>query len=128
MFKTILFIPVVVFLGCATEPGFHFPPTHERWIEVTSRKDTLIFDWGIHSSQPRYFRLHSDKQIQGYDLLYHSMFQYQVKDHTILLYNMISSCYCFDEYSLQYNGNRIRIGNFYDPAAYGRIETFVKLE
>ena len=99
-----------------------------KWVELHARKDTIIFEYNpALSSTPR-MQFNSDGEIGGYNGLYSTQFEFYLGDHTISLYNIISSCYCFTDYPLVVSTNRLKVGNFYDPAASGKLETFVKIE
>jgi hypothetical protein len=42
--------------------------------------------------------------------------------------DMLSSCYCFSDYSFIQTGNNIFIENFYDSNSKGVVETFERLK
>jgi hypothetical protein len=55
------------------------------------------------------------------------MYEFKIEGDKISLYNIISSCSCFKEYSFSLSGDKIEIGNFYHDNSAGEIETFERL-
>ena len=43
------------------------------------------------------------------------------------LYNMLSSCYCFNEYFFVQRGAEIAVENFYDTTSKKTLQTYKKL-
>jgi len=99
-----------------------------KWIEKENRKDTIIFDTKLNSGDRTWFSFRSANEIGGYNRLFSTMYEFKIEDHKISLYNSISSCYCFSDYSFGVDGDQMNIGNFYDASREGKTETFVRLK
>jgi hypothetical protein len=99
-----------------------------KWVEIVNRRDTIIFDTGMNGSDSRYFMFKCGKGISGYNNLHSTIYEYRITTSEISIYNTLSSCYCFSDYSYSQTNDKIFIENFYDSGSKGVIETFEKLE
>lgn len=98
------------------------------WVEKNLRKDTIIFDSKLYSSDRNVFSFRSANVISGYNQLHSTIYEFKIDGDTISLYNVISSCYCFKQYSFGISGDQMNIGNFYNSSREGEIEAFVPLK
>lgn len=125
--KYLLLIIAIALFSCADDNITSVASLEGKWVEKVSRMDTLIFDSSLDDADSKYFVLKSEHEIAGYNDVHSSMFEYKIEDHKISIYNSLSSCYCFSDYSFRQQGNDLLIENFYDASSAGEIETFVKL-
>jgi hypothetical protein len=109
------------------ELSTHVVSLEGKWIEKKNRQDTIIFDSKLYGSDRKMFSFRSANEISGYSQLHSTMYEFKIEGDKISLYNIISSCYCFKEYSFSLSGDKIEIGNFYHDNSAGEIETFERL-
>ncbi len=125
-----LLVFLILHLGCQPEE-ISKEQLQGIWVEVTDRTDTLVF-----AQEPfhydKYFTLNRGKEIRNGHVLpkYGSgTYQYQLKDNTISVYNLLSSCYCFHDYHFELKKDQISIGDFYQKNTSGQQRlTFQKVE
>ena len=98
-----------------------------KWVEKVNRQDTIIFDNKLYGDDRKVFSFHSVNEISGYSQLRNTVYEFKIDGDKISLYNVISSCYCFREYSFDVRGDQFNIGNFYDDNRRGETEIFVRL-
>ena len=126
----LLFVPLLL-LSCTdhdiSPEGTSSLALSGTWVEATNRKDTITF-LASEPSDPQMFSFKCEKGISGYNDLHSSLFQFKVEGNEISLYNTISSCYCFSDYTFSRTDTKIHIENFYDSDSEGQMEIFVPLD
>lgn len=98
-----------------------------RWVEVGYRTDTLTFRSSANSDVVTLARA---KEIKNGHVLPKSgsgPYEYKVAGSKIFLYWTLSSSSTFNEYDFIRAGNRLTVGNFYDPNL-GATLVFEKLD
>lgn len=129
MKKRYSFFIVIILLGCTNNTLAPTPiDLNGKWVEINSRKDTIIFDRNIDSDDRRLFIFKGQNEIKGYSKLYSSIYEYKVKGEKISIYNTLSSCYCFTDYTFKPSIDKFFIENFYSQNSNGQLETFERVE
>lgn len=128
--KQRLFFIAIVFCSCSNDIVVPLVPLDGKFVEQEFRLDTLIFDQTLMSQNKTLFIFRRPKEIQNGFLLPKigsGIYEYKINESKISLYNTLSSCYCFNDYTFLRSGEKIFIENFYDPTHKGEHVTFVKI-
>ena len=126
--KRLLFFISIISVSCTNNDVTSSLLLKGTWVEIVGETDTLIFDNHI---SPDVFLLRREKEMWNGQLLPKrgsGMYKFKLKEDEISIYNMISSCVCFNDYYFKTQSNQITIGNFYDPSSQGDLEVFKKIE
>ena len=111
-------------LGC--QPDDPSASLQDRWIEDRDRMDTITF---IEDNR---FILHRGFEVRnGHRLPRHGsgIYEYTRTASEISLYNTLSSCYCFNDYRFEQQGDHFTIGDFYQKdTVETRVLRFTRLE
>ena len=134
MKKVYLFIALcsLISIGSCKKDDVNITDFNGSWIEAENRLDTLVFSSRESFKSDKYFRLNRGKEMKNGQVLpkYGSgVYEYKIKGDSILLYNLISSCYCFKNYSFEAQSGTLIMGDFYQKNAT-QLEKlkFVKLD
>jgi len=117
----------IILASCADNDSNPSVPLEGKWVAVEVETDTLIFDADIGRD---IFQLKRGKEIQNGYLLPKSgagIYEFKINGESISIYNMVSSCYCFNDYFFNQSGYTLIIENFYEKNAKGDLKTFRKL-
>jgi hypothetical protein len=123
--KRNVFFAAVLCFGCE-HVDLAPVPLNGQWVDVQTKTDTLIFNSEIGED---FFILRRGKEPRNGFLLPKrgtGIYKFVLKPQAISVYNLISSCYCFNDYFFKRNGKAIFVENFYDPLP-GDLRTFEKL-
>lgn len=120
----LLFVSIIS-LSCTNNDMTPSVPLKGKWVEKANKMDTIIFDPELNGD--KYFIFKSTKGISGYHNHYSTIYEYNINGDKISIYNTISSCYCFSNYSFTQTDDKIFIENFYDSNSQGVVEIFEKL-
>lgn len=126
--KYLLLVIPLISLSCTNNTITPAVPLDGKWVETVGKMDTIIFDPELNGVESNYFIFKSHKGISGYNNLYSTIYEYHIANDEISIYNTISSCYCFSNFSFEQTGKKISVENFYDSHSKGEIETFRKLD
>ena len=124
--KYLLLSITIILLSCSNDNDVD--PLAGKWVEKVNGTATITFDTELDGNASKYFIFKYDKGISGYNDLHSAIYQYKIENDKISIYNTLSSCYCFADYSFTQTGDKIFIENFYDSNSKGVIETFTKLK
>jgi hypothetical protein len=124
--KYLLLSVAIVLFSCRNDNITSGESVKGKWVEIVNRKDTIMFDSELDDS--KYFIFKCDNGISGYNNLHSSIYEYRIVGDQISLYNTLSSCYCFADYTYSQTDDKMFIENFYDSDSEGVIETFEKLD
>jgi len=126
--KYLLLGVAILLLSCENDKLGPVEPLEGKWVEASNRADTLVFDPELNGNNSTYFTLKSKNGISGYNNLYSTIYEYHLENGKISLYNLVSSCYCFTDYSFTQTADKIFVENFYDSNSKGVIEVFEKIK
>ncbi len=109
----------VAFLTC-TKSDLVSPDTLTgTWVEVSARKDTLIFNLGrLGTPLPKTLLVNRGKEINAGGWLLPKLgsgyYDYELQDNSILVINMLSSSMQRSAYKIEQKGDQLQIENFFE--------------
>jgi hypothetical protein len=123
-----LVVILTVLIGC-TNDNLNTPVTLDgKWVEITTKTDTLTF--GLMGDKPALILNRGNEMKDGFSIPKSGSgpYDYKLLTNKISLRWYASSNSAFNDYYFNQTGNQIEISNFYDVGSKGTIQTFRKLK
>jgi len=127
MRRTLLLFSILPVLGCSNDAVTTENEIGGKWVEATSRTDTISFEMLDNSAIFNLYRGVEMLDGESKPKYRSGTYLYNLEDDKISLKWLLSSNSSFEEYYCRFNGNKLAVGNFYN-APYGEILEFDKIE